>query len=99
MIKRALLSVWNKEGILDLAKFLNSNNVEIISTGGTKKILEDNHIKVRSISEITGMDSVMDGRVKTLHPKIFGGILADRNNSKHMQRFSILLFNKLKQLH
>ena len=85
MIKRALLSVWNKEGILDLAKFLSDNNIEIISTGGTKKILEEHGVKVRSISEITGMDSVMDGRVKTLHPKIFGGILADRNNLKHLE--------------
>ena len=85
MIKRALISVWNKEGILDLAKFLMDNNIEIISTGGTKKVLQENHIPVRSISEITGLDSIMDGRVKTLHPKIFGGILADRENAKHLE--------------
>jgi len=85
VIKRALLSVWDKEGILELAKFLDANNIEIISTGGTKKVLEENNIKVKSIPEITEMDSVMDGRVKTLHPKIFGGILADRNNPKHLE--------------
>ena len=84
LIKRALISVWNKDGILELAKFLMDNNIEIISTGGTKKVLQENNIKVKSISEITGIDSVMDGRVKTLHPKIFGGILADRNNEKHL---------------
>ena len=78
LIKRALISVWNKDGILELAKFLMDNNIEIISTGGTKKVLQENNIKVKSISEITGIGSVMDGRVKTLHPKIFGGILADK---------------------
>ena len=85
MIKRALISVWNKDGILELAKFLMDNNIEIISTGGTKKVLQENNITVKSISEITGIDSVMDGRVKTLHPKIFGGILADRNNKNHLK--------------
>ena len=70
MIKRALISVWNKEGIVELAEFLIKNDIEIISTGGTKFFLEDNNIKVKSISDITGMGSVMDGRVKTLDPKI-----------------------------
>ena len=88
MIRRALLSVWNKDGILDLAKFLEDKNIEIISTGGTKKILEENNIKVRSVSDITGMDSVMDGRVKTLDPKIFGGILADRKQIHHLNDLS-----------
>ena len=84
MIKRALISVWNKENILDLANFFSDNDIEIISTGGTKQTLQENNIAVRSISDITGMNSVMDGRVKTLHPKIFGGILADRNNPSHL---------------
>ena len=84
MIKRALISVWDKEGVVELAKFLNENDIEIISTGGTKKTLEDNDIKVTSISEITGMGSVMDGRVKTLDPRIFGSILADRKNPSHL---------------
>ena len=90
MIKRALISVWNKEGIIELANFLINNNIEIISTGGTKKVLEENNIKVTSISEITGMGSVMDGRVKTLDPKIFGSILADRGNSNHLEDLDML---------
>ena len=83
-IKTALISVWDKTGIVDLAKFLDENNVEIISTGGTKKILEENGINVTSVSDITKQKEVMNGRVKTLHPKIFGGILADRNNENHL---------------
>jgi len=83
-IKTALISVWDKTGIIDLANFLAKNNIEIISTGGTKKILEENNINVTSVSEVTQQNEVMNGRVKTLHPKIFGGVLADRNNDDHM---------------
>ena len=90
MIKRALISVWDKEGVVELAQFLTKNNIEIISTGGTKKTLEDNNIKVKSISDITGMGSVMDGRVKTLDPKIFGSILADRGNSNHLKDLDMI---------
>ena len=84
MIKRALISVWDKEGIVELGQFLQKNNIEVISTGGTKVVLEDAGIKVASVADITGTGSVMDGRVKTLDPKIFGGILADRNNPSHL---------------
>ena len=84
-MKRALLSVWNKENIVELAKFLVDKDFEIISTGGTKKILLDNNIKVTSISDVTSFNEIMDGRVKTLHPKIFGGLLADRNNNNHLK--------------
>ena len=83
-MKRALISVWNKKDIVELSNFLIKNDFEIISTGGTKKKLVENGINVTSISEITGADEMMDGRVKTLHPKIFGGILADSNNSSQM---------------
>ena len=83
-IKTALISVWDKTGIVDLANFLAENHIEIISTGGTKKILEENNINVTPVNEITQQNEVMNGRVKTLHPKIFGGILADRNNDSHM---------------
>ena len=83
-IKTALISVWDKTGIIDLANFLTKNNIEIISTGGTKKILEENNINVTPVSEVTQQNEVMNGRVKTLHPKIFGGVLADRNNDDHM---------------
>mgnify|MGYP002725462594 CR=1 FL=1 len=84
MIKRALISVWFKDGIVELANFLNEKGVEIVSTGGTQNILEEAGIPVTPVSQITGLSSVMDGRVKTLDPKLFGGILADRNNSSHL---------------
>lgn len=83
-IKRALISVYDKTGILDFAKFLTANEVEIISTGGTYKYLRDNNINVTEVSEVTGFDEILDGRVKTLHPSIHGGILAVRDNTQHM---------------
>ena len=83
-MKRALISVWDKTNVVELSKFLIKNNYEIISTGGTKKLLIENNIDVISISEITESKEMMDGRVKTLHPKIFAGILADRCNQSHL---------------
>lgn len=85
MIKRALISVYDKTGIIDLAKFLTINEVEIISTGGTYKYLRDNNISATEVSEVTGFDEMLDGRVKTLHPNIHGGILAIRGNDEHMK--------------
>lgn len=85
MLKRALISVFNKNGILDLAKFLVKKDVEIISTGGTYRYLKENGIPVTEVSEVTGFDEILDGRVKTLHPVIHGGILAVRNNKEHME--------------
>ena len=82
--KTALISVWDKSNIVDFAKFLISNDFEIVSTGGTKKILKENNVNVVSISDLTKQDEVMNGRVKTLHPKVFSGILADRDNEHHM---------------
>ena len=82
--KRAIISVWNKEGVLELAKFLHENNFEIISTGGTAKIIKNSGIETVDVSNITQYNEIMDGRVKTLHPSIFGGILADRENSSHI---------------
>jgi len=84
-IKRALISVSDKTGILDLAKELNKFGVEILSTGGTAKLLRDNNIPVKEVSEYTGFPEMLDGRVKTLHPKIHGGLLALRENSEHMK--------------
>jgi phosphoribosylaminoimidazolecarboxamide formyltransferase / IMP cyclohydrolase len=84
-IKRALVSVSNKEGLLPFAEKLASHGVEIISTGGTKKALEGAGIPVIGISEVTGFPEIMDGRVKTLHPKIHGGLLAVRDNETHKQ--------------
>ena len=83
-IKRALISVWDKNGIEELGHFLNNNNIEIISTGGTKKVLENSGIPVLSVSDIINQKEIMDGRVKTLHPSLFGGILADRENKNHL---------------
>jgi len=84
-IKRALISVSDKTGILDFAKELNSLGVEILSTGGTAKLLRENNIPVKEVSEYTGFPEMLDGRVKTLHPKIHAGLLALRENSQHMQ--------------
>ena len=84
-IKRALISVSDKENILDLAKVLIHYNVEIISTGGSAKLLKDNSIKVIEVSEYTNFPEMLDGRVKTLHPKIHGGILANRNIKNHLE--------------
>lgn len=84
MIKRALISVFYKDGILELAKFLQDRGVEIISTGGTFRHLKENGINVVEVSDVTGFDEILDGRVKTLHPIIHGGILAIRDNKEHM---------------
>lgn len=84
-IKRALISVSDKTGILDFARELNKFEVEVISTGGTAKLLRDNNIPVKEVSAYTGFPEMLDGRVKTLHPKIHGGLLALRDSAKHMQ--------------
>jgi phosphoribosylaminoimidazolecarboxamide formyltransferase / IMP cyclohydrolase len=83
-IERALLSVTDKTGLLPFAKQLHKMGVELISTGGTAKLLRDNRILVREVSEITGFPEMLDGRVKTIHPRIAGGILAIRANREHM---------------
>ena len=83
-IRRALISVSDKTGIVDFARELTSFNVEIISTGGTAKSLRDAGITVRDISDITGFPEMMDGRVKTLHPRVHGGLLAIRDNDEHV---------------
>jgi len=83
-IKRALLSVWNKDGIVELGQFLSHHKIELLSTGGTQKVLEEAGLAVTAIGDVTGYGAVMDGRVKTLHPKVFGGILADKENASHI---------------
>src|SRR4030065_2140991 len=87
-IKRALISVSNKEGIVDFAKALQDAGVEIISTGGTFRKLEEEGIKVKKVEEFTGFPEMLNGRVKTLHPYIHGGILADRTNEKHKREIT-----------
>ena len=84
-IKRALISVSNKDNIEDFAKKLAAFGVEIISTGGTAKMLKEAGLNVTSVSDVTGFPEIMDGRVKTLHPKIHGGLLACRDNDSHTQ--------------
>ena len=85
MIKRALISLSNKDGIVEFAKKLYDKGVEILSTGGTAKLLRDNGIDVVDVSKFTGHPEMMDGRVKTLHPKIHGALLALRDNPDHMK--------------
>ena len=83
-VKRALVSVSNKIGLDSFVQALSGLGVEIISTGGTAKFLEEKGVQVTHISEVTGFPEIMNGRVKTLHPKIHGGLLADRDNHDHM---------------
>ncbi|HZT31645.1 MAG TPA: bifunctional phosphoribosylaminoimidazolecarboxamide formyltransferase/IMP cyclohydrolase [Bryobacteraceae bacterium] len=84
-IRTALLSVTDKTGITDFARELSSLGVQLISTGGTARILRDAGIAVRDVSEVTGFPEMLDGRVKTMHPKVTGGILAMRSKPEHMQ--------------
>ncbi len=83
-IRRAILSVTDKTGLADFARTLSKHGVELISTGGTAKLLRDSAIPVKDISELTGFPEMLDGRVKTLHPKVHGGILHQRANKEHV---------------
>ena len=84
-IARALLSVSDKAGLIDFAKALAAHGVELISTGGTAKAIAAAGLKVKDVSELTGFPEMMDGRVKTLHPKVHGGLLAIRGNDEHAE--------------
>jgi phosphoribosylaminoimidazolecarboxamide formyltransferase/IMP cyclohydrolase len=84
-IKRALISVSNKEGIVEFARGLHAMGIEILSTGGTAKTLRTAGIPVKEVSDHTGSPEMMDGRVKTLHPRIHGGLLSRRDNPKDME--------------
>jgi phosphoribosylaminoimidazolecarboxamide formyltransferase / IMP cyclohydrolase len=88
-IRRALISVADKNGIVELARALSGAGVEIISTGGTQKILTENGIGAIEVAEFTGFAEILDGRVKTLHPKIHGGLLAQRDNHAHTSAMRI----------
>jgi len=83
--KMALISVSDKTGIVDLARMLAGHHVHILSTGGTAKTLKDEGVKVTEVSDYTGFPEMLDGRVKTLHPAIHGGLLARRQRSDHME--------------
>src|SRR5258707_3471307 len=86
MIRRALIGVADKAGVADFARALLRHGVEIVSTGGTMAALEAAGIKVRSVENFTGSPEMLDGRVKTLHPKIHGGILARRGDDSHQRQ-------------
>ncbi|KAA2273841.1 MULTISPECIES: bifunctional phosphoribosylaminoimidazolecarboxamide formyltransferase/IMP cyclohydrolase [unclassified Staphylococcus] len=87
-MKKAILSVSNKSGIVEFAKSLIKLDYELYSTGGTKGALEDASVPVKSVSELTQFPEIMDGRVKTLHPAVHGGILADRDKPEHLEQLS-----------
>lgn len=84
-IKRALISVSDKSGIVPFAQELSSGGVQILSTGGTAKILREAGLDIMDVSEYTGFPEMLDGRVKTLHPKVHGGLLGLRNNPEHVR--------------
>jgi len=85
-VKRALISVSDKAGMEELAKGLHAHGVEILSTGGTAKMISELGVPVKSVSDYTGFPEMLDGRVKTLNPKIHGGLLARRNDASHMKQ-------------
>ena len=85
MAKRALVSVSDKSGLVDFVKGLQTAGWEIIATGGTQKLLENSGVKTIGISDVTGFPEICDGRVKTLHPKVHGGLLARRDEPSHLQ--------------
>ena len=83
-IRRAILSVTDKSGLVEFASFLAAGGVELVSTGGTCKALREANLAVTQVSDVTGFPEIMGGRVKTLHPSIHGGILADKDNPEHL---------------
>src|SRR5258706_4463556 len=85
-IRRALISVSDKTGLADFAKALGGYGVEILSTGGTAKLLRDAGLSVIQVSDYTGQPEILDGRVKTLHPKVHGGLLAIRDDAEHQKQ-------------
>jgi phosphoribosylaminoimidazolecarboxamide formyltransferase/IMP cyclohydrolase len=84
-VRRTLISVTDKTGVVEFAKGLKGLGVELLSTGGTAKLLRDNGVAITEVSDYTGFPEMLDGRVKTLHPKIHGGILGIRDNAAHVQ--------------
>lgn len=87
-ISRALISVTDKSGLLQFAQFLVSQQVEILSTGGTAKMLREGDLPVVEVSDYTGFPEMLDGRVKTLHPRIHGGILGRRDVPRHVEQMT-----------
>ena len=96
-IKRALISVSNKEGLAELAKQLNNAGVEIVSTGATAKLISELNIPVTKVSDVTNFTEILDGRVKTLHPLIHAGILADTRKPEHKKSLDDLRHHLIHQ--
>jgi len=95
-IQRTLISVSDKTGIVELAQTLSTQNIHILSTGGTARLLTEQNIPVTEVSTHTGFPEIMDGRVKTLHPKIHGGLLGRRDDAELMKRSCRnMAFNRL----
>jgi phosphoribosylaminoimidazolecarboxamide formyltransferase/IMP cyclohydrolase len=95
-IRRAILSVTDKTGLADFAKFLHEAGVELVSTGGTKAAMTQAGLPVTAVDQVTGFPEMLDGRVKTLHPHIHAGILADKDNPGHMDtlaKFGLVPFD------
>src|SRR5580658_4123849 len=84
-VSRALISVSDKTGVVDFARALAGHGIELVSTGGTRKTLSDAGLKVLDVGDLTGFPEMMDGRVKTLHPAVHGGLLAVRGNPQHIE--------------
>src|SRR5579862_9278125 len=84
-VTRALISVSDKTGVVDFARALAGHGIELVSTGGTRKTLSDAGLTVLDVSDLTGFPEMMDGRVKTLHPAVHGGLLAMRDNAAHAE--------------
>src|SRR5580658_6988804 len=84
-VTRALLSVSDKSGLIEFARALAGHGIDLVSTGGTAKALAAAGLKVRDVAELTGFPEIMDGRVKTLHPRVHGGLLAIRRNAEHVR--------------
>ena len=97
-IKNALISVSDKTGIVDFAKGLQELGIEIYSTGGTAKILQENNVKVKYISIITDFPEILGGRVKTLHPAVHSGLLADLSRKEHTDELEQFNFNSIDML-
>lgn len=87
-IRRALVSVTDKTGLADFASFLVGGGVELVSTGGTMRLLAEAGLPVTAVSAVTGFPEILGGRVKTLHPAIHGGVLADKDDPAHLQTLS-----------
>src|ERR1044071_3341594 len=85
-IKRALISVSDKTGLVDFARRLARHQIELLSTGGTAQLLREAGLAVRDVSDLTGFPEILSGRVKTLHPKVHGGLLAIRDNAEHQRQ-------------